>query len=148
MWQFIQGQDTNAKFPVLQKYVVEIVHLPPMCVSSVAVMFFETPWTVARKAPLSMGFLGKNSGVGYRLLLRGASQLRDQTHVSCIGRWIFYHWTTWEAHLSPVKVLNYTDTSNFCDFSCSQLCGVSTDIFMLSKLERLSSVILKIMGIN
>ena len=148
MWQFIQGQDTNAKFPILQKYVVEIVHLPPVCVSSVAVMSFETPWTVACKAPLSMGFLGKNSGVDFRFLLRGVSQLRDQTHVSCIGRWIFYHWATWEAHLSPVKVLNCTNMSNFCDFSCSQLCGVSTDIFMLSKLERLSSVILKIMGIN
>ena len=148
MWQFTQGQDTNAKFPILQKYVVEIVHLPPVCVSSVAVMSFETPWTVACKAPLSMGFLGKNSGVDFRFLLRGVSQLRDQTHVSCIGRLIFYHWATWEAHLSPVKVLNCTNMSNFCDFSCSQLCGVSTDIFMLSKLERLSSVILKIMGIN
>ena len=29
---------------------------------------------------------------------RGSSQLRDQTCVSCIGRWILYHWATWEAH--------------------------------------------------
>ena len=130
MWQFIQGQDTNIKFPILQKYVVEIVHLPPMCVNSVSVMSFETPWTVACKAPLSMGFLGKNSGVGYHFLLQGAFQPRDQTQVSCIGRWIFYRWATWENHLFPVKVLICTDMSNFCDFSCSQLCGVSTDIFM------------------
>ena len=30
---------------------------------------------------------------------RGFSWLRDQTHiscVSCIGRWILYHWVTWE----------------------------------------------------
>ena len=30
---------------------------------------------------------------------RGSSQPRDQTHVSCvacIGRWILYHWATWE----------------------------------------------------
>ena len=28
---------------------------------------------------------------------RGSSRPRDQTHVSCIGRWILYHWVTWEA---------------------------------------------------
>ena len=28
---------------------------------------------------------------------RGSSQPRDQTHISCIGRQILYHWTTWEA---------------------------------------------------
>ena len=28
--------------------------------------------------------------------LRGSSQLRDQTGVSCIGRWILHHWATWE----------------------------------------------------
>jgi len=40
---------------------------------------------------------GKNSGVGCHFLLQRSSPLRDQTHVSCIGRWILYHWTTWEA---------------------------------------------------
>ena len=30
---------------------------------------------------------------------RGCSQPRVQTQVSCIGRWILYHWTTWEAHV-------------------------------------------------
>ena len=30
---------------------------------------------------------------------RESSQPRDQTHVSCIGRWILYHWATREAHL-------------------------------------------------
>ena len=29
---------------------------------------------------------------------RGSSQPRDQMHVSCTGRRILYHWTTWEAH--------------------------------------------------
>ena len=28
---------------------------------------------------------------------RGSSQTRDQTQVSCIGRWILYHWATREA---------------------------------------------------
>ena len=30
-------------------------------------------------------------------LSRGSSQSRDRTCVSCIGRWILYHWATWEA---------------------------------------------------
>ena len=33
---------------------------------------------------------------------RGSSQSRNQTHiscVSCIGRWILHHWTTWKALL-------------------------------------------------
>ena len=29
----------------------------------------------------------------------GYSQPRDRTHVSCIGRWILYHWPTWEAQM-------------------------------------------------
>ena len=29
---------------------------------------------------------------------RGSYQPRDQTHISCIGRQILYHWMTWEAH--------------------------------------------------
>ena len=33
---------------------------------------FETPWTVARQAPLFMGFFsGKNPGVGCHFLLQG-----------------------------------------------------------------------------
>ena len=33
--------------------------------------FFETPWTVARCASLSMDFPGKNTGVGCHFLLQG-----------------------------------------------------------------------------
>ena len=29
---------------------------------------------------------------------RGSSQCRDQTCISCIGRWILYHWAIWEIH--------------------------------------------------
>ena len=29
----------------------------------------------------------------------GSSWTRDWTCVSCIGRWILYHWATWEAQL-------------------------------------------------
>ena len=30
---------------------------------------------------------------------RGSSQPRDQTHVSCAGKWILYCWATWGAEL-------------------------------------------------
>ena len=30
---------------------------------------------------------------------RGFSQLKDQTHISCIGRWILYYWTTFMLHI-------------------------------------------------
>ena len=43
------------------------------------VQLFVTPWTVVRQAPLSVGFLGKNPGVGCHALLQGSSQLRNQT---------------------------------------------------------------------
>ena len=35
---------------------------------------------------------------------RGFSQLRDWTHVSCIGWWILYHWATWKALFTVQKV--------------------------------------------
>ena len=39
---------------------------------------------------------------------KGSSQLRDQTHIywiSCFGRWVLYHCTTWEAFLTPTMLL-------------------------------------------
>ena len=29
---------------------------------------------------------------------KGSSRSRNQTHISCTGRWILYPWATWEAH--------------------------------------------------
>ena len=44
-------------------------------------------------------FPGKYTGVACLFYTRGSSQPRDWTQVSCIsciGRWILYHWATWE----------------------------------------------------
>ena len=30
---------------------------------------------------------------------RGSSQPKDRTCISCIGRWILYHWATWETQV-------------------------------------------------
>ena len=38
------------------------------------IQLFATPWTIAHQAPLSMGFPGKNTGMGCHLLLQGIFQ--------------------------------------------------------------------------
>ena len=47
---------------------------------------------------------------------RGSFWLRDQTHlsISCVGRWILYHWATGEAHSSRLW------TTYFCRMSLHQ----------------------------
>ena len=43
-----------------------------MCAQSLGcVQLFATPWTIAHQAPLSMGYLNKNTGVGCHFLLQG-----------------------------------------------------------------------------
>ena len=79
------------------------------------VQIFAAAWTITPQAPLSVGFSRQEYWSGLPFLpSRGSSRPRDQTHVSCIsytGRWVFYHWATWEAHslfhtlLFHVKVL-------------------------------------------
>ena len=60
--------------PIASKQIcrlqVKILKLPPLSSIGHYVMSdsFVTSWTAARKAPLSMGFLGKNTGVGCHLL--------------------------------------------------------------------------------
>ena len=64
------------------------------------VQVFATPWTVARQAPLSMGILQVRTLEWVAApSSRGSSRPRNQTCVSCIsctGRQILYHCTTWE----------------------------------------------------
>ena len=43
---------------------------------------------------------------------RGSSQPRDWTQVSYIGKWILYHWATWEAHF----IYNYIYMSSSSTF--------------------------------
>ena len=62
-----------------------------MCQAFSCVQLFVTPWTVARQAPLCMGFPKQEywSGLLERSLLedlsRGSFQPRNQTCVSCIA---------------------------------------------------------------
>ena len=71
------------------------------------VWLFVTPWTIAHLAPYSPGKILEWVAMPSS---RASSQPRDQTHVSyvsCIGRWVLYHW----CHLgSPERCIN---TDNF-----------------------------------
>ena len=72
-----------------------------MCVYVLScVWLFATPWTIARQAP-PLGssihgiFQARILGCIAIFYSREFSQPRDWTHVSCIsciGRWILYHW--------------------------------------------------------
>ena len=58
------------------------------------------PCTVAHQAPLSMGFSRQEYWSGLWLAPPEDSSLsRDQTLISCVDRWILYHWTTWKPKL-------------------------------------------------
>ena len=62
---------------------------------------FVTPMDCSLSASSIQGVLdtgGKNTEWVAFSFSRGSSQLRDQTQVSCIGRWILYHWDMWEAY--------------------------------------------------
>ena len=65
------------------------------------VQLFVTPWTVPHQASLSIGiFQARILECVAISFSKGSSWPRDQTCVfctSCIGRWILYHCTTWEA---------------------------------------------------
>ena len=45
---------------------------------------------------------------------RGPSQPRDQTCISCIGKWILYHWATWKAHIDLQVLSNYQQCCESC----------------------------------
>ena len=59
-------------------------------------------------------FPGKNTREVIISFSRGSFQPRDQTGVSCIGRWILYHWATREAS-AKVQLSSVTQ-------SCLTLC--------------------------
>ena len=64
------------------------------------VQLFATPWTAACQAPLSMGFSRQEYWSGLPFPTPNSSWSRDQTCVSCIGRWVFYHCTAWKTRSS------------------------------------------------
>ena len=69
-----------------------------VCVSLSHVQLYESPWTAALQAPLSMGFSRQGYCSGLPFPPPGeSSRPGDQTHISCIGRQVLYHGATCEA---------------------------------------------------
>ena len=46
----------------------------------------------------------------------GSSWSRDQTHVSCVGKWVLYHWATREDHAYNL-VIKYNSKKALTEFS-------------------------------
>ena len=65
---------------------------------------FSTLWTVPIRFLHPWDFPGKNTQVGCHFLLQGIFPTKGWTHVSCIGRWILYHWATWESQNNIVQL--------------------------------------------
>ena len=66
------------------------------------VRLLVTPWTVARKTPLSMEFSRKRHWSGLPFPLPGDSPNPGIEHISCLpctGRQFVYHCATWEGSL-------------------------------------------------
>ena len=57
--------------------------------------FFASLWTVTRQAPLSMGFPGKNTGIGCHFLLQGIFPSHGMSPALAAG--FFTTSATWEA---------------------------------------------------
>ena len=69
------------------------------------VWLFETSWTLAHQAPLSMGILQAKilDGVPFPQDLPDPVIWTHISCVSCIGRWVLYHWATREATFSGLR---------------------------------------------
>ena len=81
----------------------KIPRLSPQQILSVLshVCLFATPWTTAHQAPLSMGFPTQEYWSGLPFPFPGdfpdPGIKTRVSGVSCNGRQILFHWTTWEA---------------------------------------------------
>ena len=71
-----------------------------LCVlSRFSVQLFATPQTVARGAPLSMDFPGKDTGVGCHTLLQGTFPIQGLNLLHCT----FGFFTTWVLRETPLR---------------------------------------------
>ena len=82
---------------------------------------------------------------------RGSSQLRDRTHVSCIGRGILYHWATWEPCEQSWKMLNLKErwALNRCGKSdVKKVTSSGKNISIDSEKPIIASVLLRLFSWN
>ena len=78
----------------------------------------------------------------------GSSQLRDRTHVSCIGRVILYHWATREIQESAFCFYNFSLLfSVFIDF-CYSAWSLWIFLFLVLEMESKVYIDIFILGIQ
>ena len=90
------------------------------------VQLFANLWTIARQAPLSMGFSRQEYWSGLPHPLQPLPNPRDQTqvsYVSCIGRRDPYH----KCHLGSPTFVNAHFKLNMCVCLVTQLCPTLCD---------------------
>ena len=61
---------------------------------------FVTPWTAAHQAPLSLGFPGKNTGMGCHFLLQGIFSTQGLKSPALAGGF-FATETPWKSQTTP-----------------------------------------------
>ena len=104
------------------------------------VRLFATPWTVARQAPLPMGFSRQEYKSGLPCpSSRGSSRPRDWTWVSCLSRWILYHWASLGSLLS--HILSTLKSIWYLSHGCAQI-----NTFSWIKGETETGVLLSMIG--
>ena len=72
----------------------------PGCVHAKLLQSCPNLWTIACQAPLSMGFSRQEYWIGLQFPPRRIFLIQGwnpSPYVSCIGRQVPYHFTTWEA---------------------------------------------------
>ena len=75
------------------------------------VRLFATLWTVTHQASLSMGFSNQGYRTGLPFPPPGGlpnPRMEPTSHVSCIGRWVLYHWH----YLGRPEILFYLNIKN------------------------------------
>ena len=106
---------------LLLNYAIVELRIAELCCTVLSlncVWLFATPWTVARQAPLSMGFSRQEDWSGFPCPPPGeSSQPRDGTQVSYIAGGFFTNWVAREVELQccvnyccTAKWLSYTHT--------------------------------------
>ena len=96
----------------------------------------DSLWPHAHKVPLPWNFPGKNTGLPFPTL--GIFPAQDWTSiswVSCIGRQIRHHGTTWETHKELVSVKFLWLCQLFLSFSYSFLPFFFGSFFIHVKVE-------------
>ena len=104
---YAQGNKPVTKAQTLHDFTLSLLFCHEVVSDS------ATPWTVVRRAPLSMG-LPRPSILGWVAISfsRGSSHTRDQTHVPYISRSILYHWAHyWNLKKKKKKINRWVPAS-------------------------------------